>query len=122
VSNKMISQSESPGELAAATGANQLICDVTEYYSTNFSPPMALCLSIVKCDPHDTLLIMERALSDLTMGQPIPMLMSVMWDARWWADWASPAELKAYALACYTCLSAKDQAAFLAYVQKGAAA
>lgn len=77
---------------------------------------MALCLAIVKCDPDDAALIMEQALSDLTMGQPIPALISVMWDASWWADWASPTERKAYALACFTRMPAKDKAAFLAYV------
>lgn len=77
---------------------------------------MALCLAIVKCEPFDACLIMERALDDLTFGEPRPTQFSIMGDASWWADYATPAELKAYALACYRRMPAKDQAAFLAYV------
>ena len=119
--NVLTPANENPGALAGATGADQFKSVVPEYYSTNLSPTMALCLAIVKCDPHDAALIMEKALSDLTFGEPRPTLFSVMDDASWWADYATPAELKAYALACFNRLSATDQRAFLAYVQRGAA-
>jgi hypothetical protein len=108
---------EIPGALAGATGADQAQQNtVTEYYYTSLSPSMALCLAIVKCDPHDAWLIMERAMSDMVFGQPLPVQFTAMSDANWWADWASPVELKAYALACYRRMPTKDQRAFLAYV------
>ncbi|MBN2629102.1 MAG: hypothetical protein JXR75_01020 [Rhodobacteraceae bacterium] len=114
------SANENPGALAGATGADQFKSGIPEYYSTNLSPTMALCLAIVKCDPHDAALIIEKALSDLTFGEPRPTLFHVMDDASWWADYATPAELKAYALACFNRLSGADQRAFLAYVQGAA--
>lgn len=49
-------------------------------------------------------------------GDPLPPFLGGMDDARQWADWASTSELKAYALAAFEAMPAKDQAAFLHYV------
>jgi len=87
----MIPQKEIPGALAGATEADQAQQNtIVDYYYTSLSPSMALCLAIVKCDPHDAWLIMERAMSDMVFGQPLPVQFSAMSDANWWADWASP--------------------------------
>ncbi len=45
-------------------------------------------------------------------GEPLPPFLGGMDDARAWASWASPAELRAYALACFEAMTPKDQAAF----------
>ncbi|MDO9638126.1 MAG: hypothetical protein Q7J44_06265 [Pseudotabrizicola sp.] len=74
----------------------------------------------MKCDPEDAALIMEKALSDMARGMPIAPFLSVMDEAAFWADLATPMELKAYALACFNRLSVTEQGAFLAYVQRGA--
>ena len=45
----------------------------------------------------------------------------VMSEASFWADMASRAELKAYALACWQRMPAEDRVAFIDYLAKGAA-
>lgn len=77
--------------------------------------------AVLDCDPGDRLELLERFYDALCPGFPIVPLDSLMAEAALWADSASPAERKAYALTCYNRLAPADQAAFLAYVQKGAA-
>ncbi|WP_415184301.1 hypothetical protein [Phaeovulum sp.] len=114
---------ENPGALAGATGAiNFEQAFKTKHYRDRAQSATALCHSIADCDPQDACEIMAAALADLSIGMPIAPFYSPMDEAGFWADYASRAELKAYVLACYTRLSARDQAAFLAYVQRGAAA
>lgn len=50
------------------------------------------------------------------VGPPLPPWFNVMPDARWWASHASRHELKAYALASFEAMTARDRAAFLAHV------
>ena len=73
-------------------------------------------MAIANCHPQDACEIMEAALVDLGAGAPVPPLLGVMSEAISWAEWASVAELKAYALACFTRMSPRNQAAFLGYV------
>ncbi|MGY9046002.1 hypothetical protein P775_17490 [Puniceibacterium antarcticum] len=49
-------------------------------------------------------------------GAPLPTFLNPMTDARWWASCASRSELKAYALAAYEAMSAKDQTAFFRHI------
>ena len=49
-------------------------------------------------------------------GDPLPPFLGGMEDARSWASWASPVELKAYALAAFEAMSAKDKAAFFHHI------
>ena len=65
---------------------------------------------------------MSAALGDMCLGAPIPPLLSVMDEARSWAEWATPVEHKAYALACYSAMPPKAQAGFLAHVMGRAVA
>ena len=60
---------------------------------------------------------MAAAIDDLTEPHPYYPLMGGMAEAGFWADMATVSELKCFALACYTRLPAKDQAAFLAHVK-----
>ncbi|MDP2739055.1 MAG: hypothetical protein Q8O82_10255 [Pseudorhodobacter sp.] len=48
-------------------------------------------------------------------GAPLPPFLGGMDEARFWASYANPAELKAYTLAAFEAMQAKDQAAFLDY-------
>lgn len=77
--------------------------------------------AIVACHPEDREALLEAALGYLRAGPPVPPFTGVMAEASQWADWASPAERKAYALACFTRLSPADRGAFLGYVQGEAA-
>lgn len=111
------SQNENPGALAGATGANVDTIGIVHLdYRKRAEAATSLCLAIGNCDPLDACEIMEAALIDLSAGQPRPPLMSVMDEATDWADFATTAELKAYALACFNRMKPADRSAFLAYV------
>ncbi|RYH02755.1 hypothetical protein EU805_09120 [Salipiger sp. IMCC34102] len=55
-------------------------------------------------------------------GYPLPPEVDAMEDARWWAARASRQELKAFALASFRAMPARDQTAFLSFVQEREAA
>lgn len=46
---------------------------------------------------------------------PLPTLIAVMSDARWWASLASKNELKAYAVAIFEAMHIEDRIAFIAW-------
>lgn len=83
----------------------------------------ALIDAAIACDPADRLPFLEAIIEGLSAGAPA---FATDWDAmdwaRRWAEIASRAERKAYALACFETLSPTDQAAFLSYVSGRAAA
>ena len=70
-------------------------------------------------DAADAELVARVALRNA--GMPGAPFLGIMDEAESWADLATVQERKAYALACYTRLSERDRAAFLAHV-RGAAA
>lgn len=72
--------------------------------------------ALSELDPDDAATVAALFLPDQPVGPPIPAFDGVMAEALFWADMASPDELKAYALAGYTRMPAKDQAGFLSYV------
>ena len=49
-------------------------------------------------------------------GAPLPAFLGGLSDARFWASYATPQELRAYALAAYEAMGAKDQAAFFKHI------
>lgn len=115
-------EKESPGALAGATGDE--LHSWLEWFDHNTKredAARALMSAVLGCDPADRLELLERFYDASRPGFPIVSLDSLMAEAGFWADRASPAERKAYALACYTRMAPADQAGFLAYVQKGAA-
>ena len=66
---------------------------------------------------------MTAAASIGSAGAPLPPFLGAMDEARFWASYASRSELKAYALASFEALSAKDKAAFFQHLNlKDAAA
>ena len=81
-----------------------------------------LAAATLDCEPSDRLELLERFYDVLRPGFPIVAFDSLMAEAAFWADRASPAERKAYALACFNRMPARDQAAFLDYVQGRSAA
>lgn len=90
--------------------------DTSPAISARIRRARALCEAIGDCHPQDACEVMAAALADLSAGMPIAPLFDVMGEARSWAEFATRAEVKAYALACYRRMSPADQAAFLAYV------
>jgi hypothetical protein len=118
----LATENENPGALAGATGADQLgISFKTEQYRRRAEAATALACAIGECHPEDACEIMAAALESLSVGAPLPVFVSIMDDARWWASCASPAEIKAYALACFEAMRPKVRDAFLGYVQRGSA-
>lgn len=108
--------------MADAAGAIEEVSDSAESYRSRLVAATALCLAIRDCHPADAAIVLSAALEELGMGAPIAALDSVMAEARLWAEWATPAELKAYALASYEAMPGRDQAAFLAHVAPRAVA
>jgi hypothetical protein len=109
---------ENPGALAGATGADDIEqAFKVQEYRTRHENARRLGDAIAECHPADACTLMEAALRDLLAERmpPAPFL-GIMPSARFWAEWASRDERKAYAVACYERLSAADQRAFLAHV------
>lgn len=61
---------------------------------------------------------MTAAASIGSAGAPLPPFLGGMDEARFWASYASRFELKAYALASFEAMSAKDQAAFFRHISE----
>ena len=74
------------------------------------------------CDPGDRVPLMERFIDVMRAGQPTTGFGPIMVEAREWAEWATRAELKAYALAAYEAMHSRDRAAFLGHLDRRAAA
>ena len=113
---------ENPGALAGATGDILGVTFKSEYYRNRAETATKLGRAIAECHPKDACIIMEAALDNLTEGHPYYPICRTIDEAGYWADQATRNERKAFALANFTRLSKADQAAFLAYVQRGAAA
>lgn len=119
----MQTKTESPSALAGAAGAD--IQDWLDWIDDNIRWEVGarkLAVAILHCDPSHRLELLERFYDALRPGFPIIAFDSLMAEAAFWADRASPAERKAYALACFNRMPARDQAAFLDYVQGRSAA
>ena len=79
--------------------------------------------AVYGCAPKNRLPLIEAAFEHLRAGTPaFATDFDAMDWARRWAEIASRAERKAYALACYEALAPADQAAFLGYIGGRAAA
>lgn len=114
---------ENPGALAGATGAEYEVSHFKEEeYRKRAEAATALCRSIAQCDRDDAVLILSAALVDLSMGAPLPVWLSALDDARWWASLATEIELKAFLLASFEALRPTARRAFLVHVQARVAA
>lgn len=116
LANLLECANENPGALAGATGAKTLTTNfASTYYRMRAESATTLCLSIANCHPQDACQIMDAAVDDLRKGQPGPAMFSIMTEANEWAAWATRAEIKAYALACFNRLSQTERMALVAY-------
>jgi hypothetical protein len=112
---------KNPGALAGATGAKQIgqVYKSREYLARHENARL-LGLAIAECDTEDAITLLEAALADLLSERmPSAPFLGIMKSARFWAEWASRDELKAYCLVSFERLSAADQSAFLRHVQRG---
>jgi hypothetical protein len=110
------SASKNPAATAIANGAKENPTSfASPYYKMRAESATTLCLAIANCHPDDACQIMDAALDDLGRGQPRPAMFSIMAEATEWAEFATRAEIKAYALACFNRLSPTDRMALVAY-------
>lgn len=73
--------------------------------------------SLLNLDPETAEAVAISAVEHLRAGPPLPTFLSVMDDAQFWADLASPSELDAYCLASFNRMGPVRQAQFLEHVQ-----
>lgn len=114
---------ENPDALAGAIGAETIVeigCSDSSQELPGYAT--AFVNAVAGLPRKERLPLLEVAADHYRAGQPIPPLFAVMAEARDWASWASRAELKAYALACFERLNDADRAAFLLHVAGSAAA
>ena len=141
-------QTENPGALAGATGADRQTkaASLRPEHSTNTAADAnapyhdaaiyirTLCRAasprwraaiawgaLRELDPDDAAMVAAHFLPNDGAGPPIPAFDGVMQEACFWAAQASPAERAAYALACFNMMAPARQAAFLGHVQRRAA-
>ena len=97
----------SPGELAAGL-AMVLRARLGPCERLGFASAGMLSL-----DRDDAEELAEATLHDLRAGPPVPPFLDMREDARDWATFASPAELRAYMAACWQRLPDRDRGGFL---------
>lgn len=109
-------ENESSGALAGATGAECEGFREREVYPDPLEAATALCDAIRRCRRADAVAILSAALEDLRVGMPIAPFDGVLAEARLWAEWATPDELKGYALACAEAMRPEPRERFIAYL------
>lgn len=107
---------ETSGPLDLVSFANRLELKLTQKGALNL---LAVSILIAPRDPAIT--IMNKAVTDLSIGMPAPPFMTIADEATWWASFASTEELKFYAAAIFNALSQDDKVAFMGYARKVAA-
>jgi hypothetical protein len=75
--------------------------------------------ALLALSPATARAVCETFLAEHRAGEPVPaFLEDVRAEARLWASWASPAELRAYLAACWHRLPQRDRSAFLKAARK----
>lgn len=69
--------------------------------------------AMMALDAKDAERLAVAALGDLRRGPPLPPFTDLRAEARLWAEWASPAERRAYMAATWHLLPERDRLAFL---------
>lgn len=82
----------------------------------------ALIDAIIQFDRDERLSLLETLLEGMRAGAPLPAFGAIWAEANSWADDASPQERKAWCAACWSRMTAKDQAAFREFIEDARAA
>ena len=77
-----------------------------------------VAIASLSLDASDAIECVEAAVSEIHFGLPLPSLTSHVDDAIWWAENASPAELRAYALACFIQMSKNEKQKFIIHLNR----
>jgi hypothetical protein len=89
---------------------------VTEVLMVRLSPVERAILAVVCLDATDNeefFDILEALAPSRMAGRPLPALLSVEDEARWWATFAGLTEVRAYLSACFARLPSQERKAFL---------
>jgi hypothetical protein len=79
-------------------------------------------MALKALDTNDAEEVVVAALEHTGAGIPLPVLLSYMDDAAFWADLATPKEIEAYCFVTFNRMPEERQAAFLDFVLGRAAA
>lgn len=91
--------------------------DLENILRARLTPYERACLlaSVAVANEPDLLFdVLDAVVPARLFGVPMPAAFEIEADARWWAEQATPPELKAWITACFVRLPPKDQAGFLA--------
>lgn len=97
---------ENPGALAGATGAMEQISklrsidDLATDYRWRKQCAITLTYALSNAHPDDALAICCDVVEQFRAGTPLPPLLQIEDEARWWASTATPFEHLAYLQAC----------------------
>lgn len=118
----MIHTRKNPGALAGATGAEQSeLAFKSVEYRLRAERATSLCTYIADMPPEDAAPILYAAVDDFhRQGFPHSATMNLMGYALDWADQATEAERKAYAIAAARKMDPATREAFVAYLRVGA--
>ena len=144
-----MAQTKDPGASGNATGANgtskaaslrpdnstDAAGNANELYHETAAHIRAMCRAasprwravvawgaLRELDPDDAAKVAAHFLPNDGAGPPIPPFACVTAEAGFWAAQATPRELDAYCLACFSRMAPPRQAAFLGHVQRRAVA
>ncbi|WP_299129589.1 hypothetical protein [uncultured Amaricoccus sp.] len=119
---------ENPGALAGATGAEIEVslngCDLTtspDQPSTPAERAIAILTAWHALTDWEAVHFADHVFAQVRGHGPVPPFNSFLAEARQWADFTSPSELDAYALAAFDRMRPARQTAFLAHVGRIAA-
>lgn len=123
------SKKENPGALAGATGADieASLIDSEQHTirpdrsSTPAERAIAIMTAWHALTDWEACHFADYIFAEVRGHEPIPPLNGILAEARQWADFTSPSELDAYALAAFERMGPPRQAAFLAHVGRIAA-
>lgn len=115
----MIHARENPGALAGATGAEQPEQSFkSQEYRLRAERATSLCMCIADVPPEDAAPILYAAVDDFhRQGFPFSASSNLMGYAVDWADLATEAERKAYAIAAARRMDPGTREAFVAYLR-----
>lgn len=85
---------------------------------TKYERACLAAMALDAAEDEEVSKIVDAQLVSRSAGTPLPPFFDPSAEARWWADMASPAELKAWLTACFLRLPTREQAGFLAAAKR----
>ena len=90
------------------------LASVLQARLTPFERACLAAVALEAAEDEEVCEILDATVSCRFAGTPLPSFLDPAAEARWWADIASPAELKAWLTACFLRLPKRERVGFLA--------